>query len=328
MVRFLIIRFSSIGDIILTTPVVRCLKQQVENAEVHFLTKPVFASLLKYNSYIDKLLLLKTNLNDLINEIKHENYDYIIDLHKNIRTTIIKNKLNILSFTFNKLNFEKWLLINFKINKLPNVHIVDRYFKAVELFDVKYDGKGLDLFIPPFEEVELKNLPNFLHSGYISIAVGAKHETKRIPPELLSKIINKVKYPVVLLGDNKDDYYAKKIISLSDFPYIYNSCGKYNLLQSASLVKQSKLIITADTGLMHIAAALSKKIISIWGNTIPQFGMYPFTNEANYKIFEVKNLPCRPCSKLGFEKCPKKHFKCMNNQNIEDIVNQTIKFLS
>ncbi len=322
MVKFLIIRFSSIGDIVLTTPVVRCVKQQVEDAEIHFLTKPAFASLVQHNPYIDKVLVLKEKLSDTISEIRNESYDYIIDLHHNLRTAVIKNRINRLSFSFPKLNIEKWLLVNFKINRLPDKHIVDRYFETVKLFDVQYDGMGLDVFIPPSDEIELSTLPEAFRQGYVAVAVGAKHNTKRIPEDMIADIIRLVSVPYILLGDEKDSIIAEQIINKLPKATIFNACGRYSVLQSASIVKQAKVVITADTGLMHIAAAFHKKIISIWGNTVPQFGMYPFTNKNNYTIFEVNGLACRPCSKLGYKQCPKKHFRCMTQQDISAIVNQ------
>lgn len=326
MVKFLVIRFSSIGDIVLTSPIVRCLKEQLEEAEVHFLTKPAFAPLVEHNSHIDKLLLLKPKLSDTIEEIRQEQYDYIIDLHHNLRTHIIKNKTRLLSFSFPKLNMQKWLLVNLKINKLPAMHIVDRYFKTVEMFDVKNDGKGLELIIPKNEEVNLSSLPFFLHQGYIAIVVGAKHFTKQIPAELIVKIITKNKLPVLLLGDENDHNKAEEIIAKSNFSEIYNACGNYSILQTASLIKQSKVVLTADTGLMHIASAFQKKVVSVWGNTVPEFGMYPYLKKDLYRIFEVKNLSCRPCSKLGFDHCPKKHFYCMMKHDIDAIAKQVNEF--
>ncbi len=326
MVKFLVIRFSSIGDIVLTSPVVRCLKQQVEDAEVHFLTKPIFASLVSNNPYIDKVLLLKDRLSETISEIKNEQYDYIIDLHHNLRTAIIKNRTRILSFSFPKLNIQKWLLVNFKINRLPNVHIVDRYFETVKLFDVQNDGKGLDLFISADEEVDIKTLSDFIHQGYLAVVVGAKHVTKQMPYDLITHILNRLPYPVVLLGDQYDRMVAEKILQSSTNKLIYNACGQFSILQSASLIKQSKVVLTADTGLMHIAAAFRKRIVSVWGNTVPQFGMYPYLPKEFYSIHEVNYLPCRPCSKLGYKQCPKKHFRCMNDQHVDQIVEHIRSF--
>src|SRR4051812_37393796 len=143
--KFLIIRFSSIGDIVLTTPVIRCLKQQVAGAEVHYLTKRGFKAVLENNPYIDKLHLLGDDLDETILQLQRENFDYIIDLHKNLRTLKVKRGLNkVKSVSFNKLNIQKWFLTAFKINMLPTVHIVDRYLQTIKKFGVENDGKGLD----------------------------------------------------------------------------------------------------------------------------------------------------------------------------------------
>ncbi len=317
-VKFLIIRFSSIGDIVLTSPVIRCLKQQVKGAEIHFLVKKQFSSIMKNNPYLDKVHVFENNLTESISELKKEHFHYIIDLHRNLRSKMVKSRLKVLSFSFSKININKWLMVNFKINTLPNIHIVDRYLKTVQIFNIKNDNKGLDYFIPEEDEINLKNLPLNFRDKYIAFVVGAKHATKQLPVEKMISICKKSSFPVVLLGGNEDIEISNKIEQAIG-KNIYNACGKYNLNQSASLIKQSYAVITHDTGLMHIAAAFKKKIISIWGNTIPEFGMYPYLPGQDSKIIEVKNLKCRPCSKIGFEKCPKKHFKCMQEINDNEI---------
>jgi len=321
LVKFLIIRFSSIGDIVLTTPVIRCLKEQVEGAEIHYLTKKQFAPVLQVNPYIDKLHILGDVLAEVTDRLKEENFDYVIDLHNNLRSRIVKSRLRRFAFSFNKLNREKWLLVNLRINKLPPVHIVDRYLEAVRLFDVKNDGKGLDYFIPPEEEVALSSLPPDFRAGYIGIVLGAQHATKKLPVERLIALCSMIKQPVVLLGGPGDKNTAEKIVNNSSGA-IYNACGRYSINQSASLVKQANAIITHDTGLMHIAAAFEKTILSVWGNTVPEFGMYPYKPGPDSKIFEVHGLSCRPCSKIGFDKCPKKHFKCMNEIELTELAKQ------
>jgi ADP-heptose:LPS heptosyltransferase len=320
VVKFLIIRFSSIGDIVLTTPVIRCLKTQVEEAEVHFLTKKAFAPILANNPHIDKLHILEKSLSETIKKLREEEFDYIIDLHNNLRTSIVKNRLRLLDFTLNKLNIEKWLMVTFKINRLPDIHIVDRYLKTVSSFDVINDQKGLDFFYSPNDSVDITILPESFRNGYIGMVIGAKHATKRMPVEKIISLINKIRLPIVILG-GKDDFAESEIIEKATGDLCFNACGKYNLGQSASLVEQAQLIITHDTGLMHIAAAFKKKIVSIWGNTIPEFGMYPYLPHPDSQIFEVKGLKCRPCSKIGYAKCPKGHFNCMNSLNENDMVN-------
>ncbi len=323
MKKILIIRFSSIGDIVLTTPVLRCLKQQINSVEIHFLTKKQFVPLLQSNPNIDKIHFIKKRLREVIPQLKSENFDYIIDLHKNIRSISVILRLKSHFSTFKKLNFKKWLLTNFKINLLPKIHIVDRYMKAIEHFNIKNDYKGLDYFISKDEEINIDCLPQYYQKGYVGFVIGAKHITKQLPKNKIISVCKKINKPIVLLGDEKDRENGEVIKKMVG-DKIFNACGLYNINQSASLIKQAEKIITTDTGLMHISAALKKDMLSIWGNTVPEFGMYPyFSKDAQNKskIVENKNLSCRPCSKLGFKKCPKKHFKCMNMIDEQEILN-------
>ena len=326
--KFLIIRFSSIGDIVLTTPVIRCLKKQKPEAEIHFVAKQSFATIVENNPYIDKVHTLAHSWETLVHELKKESYDYIIDLHHNLRTLRLKRELGIRSFPFNKMNIQKWIYTNFKWNLMPDLHIVDRYMKTVESFGISNDHDGLDYFIPPKDEVKQKDIPASHHAGYIGIVIGAAHNTKKLPLEMLKELCSKIDHPVILLGGKEDDENGKQIASV-DPVKIYNACGKFNLNESADLVRKSKLIITHDTGLMHMAAAFKKKIISVWGNTVPEFGMYPYYGkfEIQNSKFEINGLRCRPCSKIGYAKCPRGHFKCMRQISMEAIAETARQFL-
>ncbi len=323
--KFLIIRFSSIGDIVLTTPVVRCLKKQVPDVEVHFLTKKSFTSIVESNPYIDKIITLGNDWDTMIDALKSEQYDYIIDLHHNLRTLRIKKALKVKSFSFNKLNIQKWLLTALKINVLPKLHIVDRNLLTLTSFGVLNDGKGLDYFIPEKDKVKDQDIPASHHFGYIGIVIGAALETKKLPVHRLKELCSKINYPIILLGGPEDKANGD-IVAATDDIKIYNSCGKFNLNESADLVRRSKLIITHDTGLMHIAAALKKPIVSIWGNTVTDFGMtaYYGNDTITDTRFEVTGLSCRPCSKIGYKQCPKKHFNCMELQNIDLIAKYVV----
>lgn len=335
MPKFLVIRFSSIGDIVLTSPVVRCLKQQVKDAEVHFLTKKNFSSIIEHNPFIDKKIYLEGELSALIPQLKKEKYDAVIDLHHNLRTLYLKRSLRVKSFSFNKLNFEKWLLVNFKINRMPHIHIVDRYMETVKSFGVLNDGKGLDFFVGAHAESPLDKLPAEFRNGYIAFVIGANHNTKKLPAEKIAGICSRLQLPVILLGGKEDSVKAEEIISIQSKPQTssvkpqtaWNACGKFSLIESALLVKQSDKVITHDTGLMHIAAAFKKEIISVWGNTVPGFGMYPYYGDFNIlnSKFEITGLSCRPCSKIGYDKCPKGHFKCMMLQDENKIAEAAMR---
>jgi ADP-heptose:LPS heptosyltransferase len=319
--KFLIIRFSSIGDIVLTTPVIRCLKQQVPGAEVHFLTKENYRGIVSSNPYVDKVQLLGGSWELMIHQLQHEDYDYIIDLHHNLRTLRIKKALKgSKHFSFTKLNIEKWLLTALKINRLPAVHIVDRYLDTLKNFNVVNDGKGLDYFFPEQQGVKITDLPISHIHGYVGVVIGAALNTKKLPVHKLKELCAAIKFPVVLLGGPEDREAGEQIAS-EDPIRIYNSCGKFSLNESADLVQNAKLIVTHDTGLMHIAAAYQKPMISVWGNTVPEFGMGPYYGTAIVKneIAEIKNLSCRPCSKIGYNKCPKGHFKCMELQDMQRV---------
>ncbi|HMU46762.1 MAG TPA: glycosyltransferase family 9 protein [Chitinophagaceae bacterium] len=324
MAKFLIIRFSSIGDIVLTTPVIRCLKKQVPDAEVHFLVRDKFYSVVQHNPYIDKIHVLAHSWELMIEELKTEDYDFIIDLHHNAKTLRIKSALRKKAFSFYKLNIEKYLYTSLKINILPKIHIVDRYLKTVESFGVKNDGKGLDYFIGEEEKIHQNDIPASHSAGFIACVIGGAHGTKKWPVHKWIEFCDQMDHPLILLGGKEDAENGNEIAS-KDSVKVYNACGKFSLNESADIVRRAKLVITNDTGLMHIAAAFKKPIISLWGNTVPSFGMYPYYGKSGgfldlSDIVQVRKLWCRPCSKIGYKKCPLGHFKCMEKISVNDVL--------
>ncbi len=312
MKKVLIIRFSSIGDIVLTSPVIRCLHEQMPAVEVHYLTKEKFLPVLAANPYIHKVHTLKDDLAPLIRELKKMEFDFIVDLHRNLRSSRVKLALKRPSGTFSKLNIEKWLIVNFKIDRLPRIHIVDRYFEAVKSLGVNNDGKGLDYFIPEEDLVGPADLPAGYEKGFIAFVIGGMHYTKMLPEEKILELLSLLDMPVMLLGGPDDREKGERIVKAS-VNNVHNACGELTINQSASVIQMAAKVLTNDTGLMHIAAAFRKDIYSFWGNTIPAFGMYPYLpeGEGSSEIMEVTGLSCRPCSKIGHESCPKKHFRCM-----------------
>jgi len=281
MVKFLVVRFSSIGDIVLTTPVLRHLKQQVEDAEVHYLTKSAYTSLLEANPYVDRIHAFDGDIKSCIAKLREEGIDYVIDLHHNIRTARIKYGLKRIAFSLDKLNWRKWLYVNLKIDRLPNRHIVDRNLDTIRSFIEKQDDGGLDYFIPETSEIDIQSLPEPFRKGYVGLSIGAQHFTKKLPLESLVELCQKLDYPIIILGGPEDRERAEHIVSSLPEKDILNGCGGFSIHQSASLVRQAKVLLSNDTGLMHIGAAFQKKIISVWGNTVPGFGMFPYRANAS-----------------------------------------------
>lgn len=330
MPKILIIRFSSIGDIVLTSPVIRCLKKQVPDAEIHYLTKKAYQSLLIANPYIDQIHLLDGRLKSVLPDLKQQKFDLIIDLHNNLRSWLVKTQLRIPHRSFNKINGAKWLMVRLKLNRLPNHHIVDRYLETVSHLQVTNDGAGLDHFVPADISDPLRKLPPEFKGDYLALAIGAQHNTKKVPATKIHDWISRYQQlpdalPVVLLGGPEDQ--SEGSIIAKNLPAVFNSCGHFSLQQSAVIIKNASAVISHDTGMMHIAAAFQKRVISIWGNTIPEFGMYPYYGKSSSLevqrsqglIIENNSLSCRPCSKIGYRECPKGHFKCMNELDLERI---------
>ena len=333
MPKFLIIRFSSIGDIVLTTPVIRCLKQQVKDAEVHYALKRNFSEVLEHNPYIDKKFFLEDDLSSLISKLKKENYDYIIDLHHNQRTFIIKQRLRVKSFSFNKLNFEKWLLVNFKINLMKNLPpITERYcnilIPLLRGVDVRHmpDSRGVlsEIYTDLYSQSQVEGLLIDIHltdKKLICIVPSSKHFTKTYPTELYAELINKFdkdKYSFALAGKGKDKINID-IIKSKTGNNVFDLCDKLNTLELFELIKKCRLVISGDTGPMHIAEAAGVPLVMLAGSSVSEFGFYP--QSQNAVILENNKLNCRPCSHIGRKSCPKMHFKCMREITPEEIKN-------
>lgn len=329
MTKILVIRFSSIGDIVLASPVFRCIKKQVAECELHFVTKYSFKKVTEFNPYIDKFIYYQQNMKELIGKLKAENYDYVIDLHNNFRSAKIKWALRKKSFTIEKLSIQKFLLTEFNLNLMPKKHITLRSLETLAPLGVTDDGLGLDFFIPENEKVTEDHIPTSHQAGFICLVIGASYATKKLPVQQLMELCSKINHPIILIGGKEDRGAGKKIASVDPMK-IYNSCGKFNLLESADLIRKSKLVISHDTGMQYIACAFQKQVLAIWGATTPQLDVEPYYGSAyspkdNLPIYEniLLNLCCQPCSKYGENECPLEHFNCMKKMNMERIA-QTV----
>ncbi len=304
----------------------RCLKEQLPNSEIHFLTKSSFRSVVEHNPNIDKVITIDSSIKEVTTELKSEQYDHIVDLHNNLRTRSLTFRLRRSTTRFPKLNWTKWKLVKFKKNSMPDVHVVDRYFEAVKSLGVKSDGKRGDFPIPESEQIDFDSAQYSTYGiepgKFIALVIGAKFGTKQLPIDQLVEVIDNTNEPIILIGGPEDKIMGEEILAKIQHKKTINSCGKHSILGSASILKQSRVVITNDTGMMHIAACFDVPIVSIWGNTVPELGMYPYrpNHKSSFSIHEVKGLNCRPCSKIGFDACPKGHFDCMMKQDINAIL--------
>jgi ADP-heptose:LPS heptosyltransferase len=306
------------GDIIYTTPVVRCLKEQLPDSEIHFLTKPAFKYIYQNNPYLTALHTLKPTLSETIADIKSEKFDLIIDLHNNLRTSIIKLATGITSSTYKKDRISKWLALKFKWNRfISKEHLVDRYLETVKFLGVKNDNKPIDYYISKSYQLS-EFLPETHQQEFVAFVIGATHFTKRLPNDKIIEICKGIELPIVLLGGN-DVKENALIIEQAIGNKVFNACGTTNLDQSVFLVSKAHKVIGFDTGLTHISEAFDRPLASIWGGTTPDLlGVHPY--KISDSLIVGEDLSCRPCSKFGLEKCPLGHFNCMKNIKPEIVV--------
>ncbi|MDI9356396.1 MAG: glycosyltransferase family 9 protein [Chitinophagaceae bacterium] len=326
--KILIIRFSSMGDIVLTTPVIRLLRKKFPESEIHFCTKMAFKHLIESNSFIDKIYTLEDSLFLLIGQLRSEDYTYVIDLHKNIRSLIISIFLWKKTMRIRKYALQRYLYIQWKWDFLPKKRISDRFIDVLKTLEVYDDGQGLDYFID--KNYSLDTLPHTHKDGFIAMVIGGNYYTKKLPLDKIIELCKSISYPIILIGGKEEKSTGDLVAKNVGIEKVWNRCGAVSVNESADIIKKSKLVITNDTGMMHIASAFQKDIFVFWGGTSPKLGFEPyygFANRNKSKNFIVSDLSCQPCSKFGTHNCPKKHFACMNLQNIEAVVKETVLVL-
>lgn len=335
--KILILRLSSIGDIILTSPLVRAVREKFPNAQIDFLIKKEFADVMRYNPNINNLICFdkkeKNALKNLKQQIRNEKYDWCIDIHKNLRTRLLKSGIPFTYKTqYNKQIFNRTLLVWFKINRFKNIKPAYlKYFEAVEKFGIQYDGKGTEVFVP--KEISIKIKSELIANNYkddkklIVICPAASFLNKRWKSEGFAEVadylIEKHNAFVVFLGGKQDIELCEKTKNLMKNNSV-NFAGKFTLIESAALLKECNLCLTNDTGMLHLAQSQKKATVAIFGATVKELGYFPLPEKS---IVVEKDLPCRPCTHNGLNKCPKKHFKCMNDISVEDVKNAVDKIL-
>jgi heptosyltransferase-2 len=321
--KILIVRLSSLGDILLTTPVIRSLKRIDPNIQIDFLVRDEYEDVLVNNPNISNLFTIKRN--ESASRIKailsQNNYDLVVDLQNNLRSRNLISGLNCEKVKFQKHRLKKFILVKLKINMLKEAPPIPvRYASAIQ--GLKLDDEGLDLFTNNKPSGSLTGLNNL-----IGICPGSRHFTKMWPKEYyieLGKILTHHGFHIVLFGGKSDKQICNEISSV--ISNSINLCNDDNILQTASDMKMCTAIVCNDSGLMHTAAAVKVPVVAIFGSTVREFGFSPYN--CNNLILENKSLSCRPCSHIGRSSCPKKHFKCMKDISPQMVYNNLTQFLS
>lgn len=328
--KILIFRLSSIGDIILTTALVRCVKIKFPEAEISFVIKKEFSDLIKHNPNITNVITFDKSkgfkgLFKLRKEIKSSGFDVFIDIHNNIRSNIIKFRSGISTVTkYSKRILHRTVLIKLRKNLYENNELVLlRYFEAVKKLNVYYDNNGTDVFFSEKEEAfvaDLLNKQNIKAEKMAVICPGASYLNKQWKLEGFAAVANflreELNMDVVLLGGKNDIESCEKISELAGFNYL-NIAGEFNLLDSAALLKKSVVTITNDSGMMHLAQAQKSAVVAIFGPTTKELGYFPIPIKS---MVVEKELNCRPCTHKGLNYCPKKHFNCMRQIEADEVI--------
>jgi len=321
MSKVLLVRFSSIGDIVLTTPVIRTLKAARPDWEIHYLTKPGYRDLLVHHPDLEQVHVLAENFGQTLQALRREDFTHIIDLHANLRSLRLKLGLRASSSTVRKYNWQKYRLVRTKRLRRPIPHIVSRYEDTLRPFGIAPAGNPLALYLPPGLETWAQE--TLAQAGFpggrvpLAVVLGATHRTKRWLPEHFVTLLRRYQRPVLLLGGPDARAEADTLLSTLQLP-IFDAVGQYGLLEAAALMKQARKVLTHDTGFMHIAAAFGLEVYSLWGSTVPALGMTPW--QTPHVLLEGPDLPCRPCSKIGFDQCPEGHFRCMRELRPEQVL--------
>jgi len=337
--KILVIRLSSIGDILLTTPLLRNLRKRFPDAGIDFVVKKQYIDLIDNNKNIDRIYSLDTSqgfraLKELRKQIVSNSYDLIIDIHKNFRSYYLRSFSGAEVVTFPKFRIKRFLLVKFGINLYKEIiPVYQRYMLAVAKFGISDDGQGLDFF--PTEKAKSEIRTALKQAGLkpekltVCLAAGASFETKRWPAEYYRKIakrfVTEKDAQIILCGDENDRAITRPIAD-ELAGHGFDFAGRFTLMQTACVLEHCDLVITNDTGLVHLATALKKKTVAIFGPTTKELGFFPTGKFV--RVVEHPDMPCRPCTHIGSKKCPKGHFRCMKELPPDQVWEAAMELLS
>ena len=334
--RTLIIRLSSIGDVILASPLIRLLRKHFPAAQVDFLVKSEYAELVRYNPNLSAVLELgpsagTKHLRDLRERLKGARYDLIIDLQGNLRSFFLRLNNARQVLVVKKRRLARFFLVNFKWDVYPSAPpIALRYLEIVKHLGIADDGAGLEVHVPPkiLDQVRKRLNEAGLHQNGVLVGLcpGAKHATKQWLwerfAELAILLIKEEDMKVVLFGGKHDEMLCGSIEErvlqeTGKRSAILNFAGSFSLLETSVAMDFCDVVVANDTGLLHLAAARKKRVVGIYGPTVKEFGFFPYGMES--KVLERKGLYCRPCTNIGGATCPEGHFRCMKEITVDEV---------
>ena len=322
--KILIIQTAFIGDVILATPIIEKLNSFFPSAKIDFLLNDGNQEIFKDHPHISKIHVWKKRkqkyrtLFKILKSIRDERYDYVVNIHRFLSSGIItafSKAKTTLGFKKNPLSFLFTKRIPHNINK--GTHETERNLKLIEnLTDNKFVNPKLYPSKYDFQFVE-----EYKTNKYICIAPNSIWFTKQLPSRKWIQLINNLDKDITiyLVGAENDAIRCNKIITNCKNSNVKNLCGKLSILQSAALLKDAEMNYGNDSALIHIASSINAPITAIFCSTITDFGFGPLST--NSTILETKKeLKCRPCGLHGLIKCPKGHFKCAEDIEIENIL--------
>ena len=311
--HILIIRLSSLGDLILTIPLLRALRERYVAARIDLLVKKEYADLAWLFGYVDEVISFDTEAEDIAEmrqELAENNYTYVLDLHSNLRSKVLRILPHTEIDIIHKRSFRRWLLVNFKINLLKSSpDVIGRYFETAKELGVKDEGNA------PIIETTV------MQEKKVALVPGAKHWNKRWLPEYFIAVASaliKEGYQIEIHGSAEEKALGDSIAKEFSAEQATNYCGTFSLEELPTRLASCELAITNDSGLMHLAAAVGVRTVSMFGPTVREFGFMP--RGKNVTIIENTNLSCRPCTTIGSDHCPKGHFKCMKEITPEMVI--------
>jgi lipopolysaccharide heptosyltransferase II len=326
--KTLVIRFSSIGDIVLSTPLLRVLRTRFPQGQIDYVTRTEYAELVKSNQNLNHTYEFDARerfegLRALKKKIRDERYDLIVDIHDSLRSKYLRSLRGPKRVVVDKRVLERSMLVNLKKNLYKEVvSVVDRYIEPLSDLGVHNDAKGLELHIPDdvlfgvSGKIAALKLNRF--EKVVGLCPGARHFTKRWPADRFARVgaafAQKMDAKILLFGGAVDAPICNQICwdinNQAGVERATSLCGQLKLLETAAAMEYCDVIVTNDTGLMHIAVAMHKKLVAVFGSTVREFGFFPYDPKAI--VLETQGLVCRPCSHIGRSECPERHFKCMS----------------